>query len=176
MAGLASWPHRWGRMAGKRVGQLLCGFISLWPFLDFLPHPSWPGHLLEPILSKSKVRRHELGAGKRLWKAHLFSAGSFKSSPVLSGLLVVQAASGPCSKGNIWLAYCAQDFLLPSDLLPGDHYQPGLQPLTSPPRIWGSENPPTFPLILPPSSIQSNQCLLDTCSVKTLDGGEGRGT
>ena len=65
--------------AGKRAGQLQCGSISPWPFLDVLPHSSWPGHLLELTVSETKMKRHELGAGKRLCKSHLFSAGSFIS-------------------------------------------------------------------------------------------------
>ena len=61
--------------------------------------------------------------------------------------LVVQAASGSHNEGTLWLACCALDFLLPPDLFPGDHNQPGLQQLASSPL--GLRDPTSFSVYTP---------------------------
>lgn len=68
----------------------------------------------------------------------------------------------------------AQEFLL--SFVWVDHYQPGLPAPLFPPRLQVLETPSTLYLILWPFSIQSNQYLLNSYSVQTLDGGLGRDT
>lgn len=77
-----------GRPVGRRVEGLSAAVpISPWSFLDF---SFWPGHLPELLVSKSEWRRHELWAGKKLWKTHLLPVGVSGSVLYYSGLLVVQ--------------------------------------------------------------------------------------